>query len=500
MVDCWGSNNRFLSSGQTSLGKLELKNNGMAYEKLVDEFWETDGKSSNALIISDGKIISEVDIDLKTINDESILGVGNIEIPICTPPYEIRDIFAFNLGQLATSDMISEMVGGLEGYTEWLEHIKKDPRMVVVNQDGTIRMECYNISYYDGEQFKSIAWHFEAPGTITCAYCVQCNYNVAEGTFFSASTQGYNVRNTDLRHYQPEGWALVGEELYDADPNTLYFIAPIYKSVLTNYTCDADVSGALVGATPMFMSESPDNMAIARGFGIPLDEEGPVEINYTMDVDYPKVPSKFSAALHFEGSANDEITMNCIFEVRDPETTNMLYYASLNQMNVEPYIPYDLISDRPETVPYYNVPLEGGTPSIMFTLGIPVACLVEDTKIKTPNGDIAIKDIKEGDIVIDRDGNETKVIKTYSHDTTKLYNIGIENEVISGTFDHRFETNYGVIPACNIVKDLELITLDGNKKVLYKRIFDRKATVCEIKTEANNYTLANGVICHCEDV
>ena len=50
------------------------------------------------------------------------------------------------------------------------------------------------------------------------------------------------------------------------------------------------------------------------------------------------------------------------------------------------------------------------------------------------------------------------------------------------------------------VKDLELITLDGNKKVLYKWIFDRKATVCEIKTEANNYTLANGVICHCEDI
>lgn len=34
---------------------------------------------------------------------------------ICTPPYEIRDIFAFNLGQWASSDMISEMVGGLEG-------------------------------------------------------------------------------------------------------------------------------------------------------------------------------------------------------------------------------------------------------------------------------------------------------------------------------------------------------------------------------------------------
>lgn len=81
MIDCWGSYNRFLSGGQASLGKLELKNNGMAYEKLVDEFWETDGKSSNALIISNGKIISEVDIDLKTINDESIIGVGNIEIP-----------------------------------------------------------------------------------------------------------------------------------------------------------------------------------------------------------------------------------------------------------------------------------------------------------------------------------------------------------------------------------------------------------------------------------
>lgn len=79
MVDCLGSNNRFLSSGQTSLGKLELKNNGITYEELVDEFWETDG--SNALIISNGKIISEVDIDLKTINNESIIGIGNIEIP-----------------------------------------------------------------------------------------------------------------------------------------------------------------------------------------------------------------------------------------------------------------------------------------------------------------------------------------------------------------------------------------------------------------------------------
>lgn len=455
------------------------------------------GLSSN--VASASLVEGELALTTDTLELYTSNGEKNVKITQ-KGPYEIKNTFALNLGQWTPSDMISEMVGGPEGYIEWLEHIKKDPRMVVVNQDGTDRMECYNISYHDGDQFKSIAWHFEAPGTITCAYSVQCSYNVAEGTFFSTSNQGYNVRNTNLTYYQPEGWALVGEELYDADPNILYFIAPIYKSVSTNYICDTDGSSVLVGAVPMFESKSPDNMAIAKGIGIKIEEEGPAEINYTMDVEYPKVPSKFSASLNFNGSADDGITMNCIFEVRDPETTNMLYYASLDQMSVEPYISYDLISDSPETAPYYNVPLEGGTPSIKFTLGMAKACLVEDTKIKTPNGDIAIKDIKEGDIVIDRDGNETKVIKTYSHDTTKLYNIGTENEVISGTFDHKFETNYGVIPACNIVKDLELITLDGNKKVLYQRIFDKKATVYEIKTEANNYTLANGVICHCENI
>lgn len=126
------------------------------------------------------------------------------------------------------------------------------------------------------------------------------------------------------------------------------------------------------------------------------------------------------------------------------------------------------------------------------------ACLSGDTKIKTLNNDIYINDLELGDKVIDKDNQETEIIKVYNHKIDTVYQIHLDNdEIIECSYDHKFLVDGGNAVAAAQLKENDKL---GQYTMTAIDIINKELNVYEIKTESNTYTLANGIICECENI
>lgn len=126
------------------------------------------------------------------------------------------------------------------------------------------------------------------------------------------------------------------------------------------------------------------------------------------------------------------------------------------------------------------------------------ACLSGDTKIKTLNNDIYISDLELGDKVIDKDNQETEITKIYNHKINTVYQIHLDNdETIECSYDHKFLVDGGKATTAAQLKENDKL---GQHTITSIDIINKELDVYEIKTESNTYTLANGIICECENI
>lgn len=126
------------------------------------------------------------------------------------------------------------------------------------------------------------------------------------------------------------------------------------------------------------------------------------------------------------------------------------------------------------------------------------ACLSGDTKIKTLNNDIYISDLELGDKVIDKDNQETEITKIYNHKIDTVYQIHLDNdETIECSYDHKFLVDGGKATTAAQLKENDKL---GQYTITFIDIINKELDVYEIKTESNTYTLANGIICECENI
>lgn len=126
------------------------------------------------------------------------------------------------------------------------------------------------------------------------------------------------------------------------------------------------------------------------------------------------------------------------------------------------------------------------------------ACLSGDTKIKTLNNDIYISDLELGDKVIDKDNQETEITKIYNHKIDTVYQIHLDNdETIECSYDHKFLVDGGKATTAAQLKENDKL---GQHTITSIDIINKELDVYEIKTESNTYTLANGIICECENI
>lgn len=126
------------------------------------------------------------------------------------------------------------------------------------------------------------------------------------------------------------------------------------------------------------------------------------------------------------------------------------------------------------------------------------ACLSGDTKIKTLNNDIYISDLELGDKVIDKDNQETEITKIYNHKINTVYQIHLDNdETIECSYDHKFLVDGGKATTAAQLKENDKL---GQYTITSIDIINKELDVYEIKTENNTYTLANGIICECENI
>lgn len=419
---------------------------------------------------------------------------------VTTPPYQMDYVIAANAAsQWADSDMISDLIGGEEGYFELWNALRKDPRMVLIPMEGAT-WNCYNITtyYQESNNFYNVSFSYIAPGTIDAYVDAQINYDATNKTFYGYSDMGHQVLNTNIHTWAPSGWAIVGNEYQATDENTLYFIVPACKEIDTSFTINADVSlpSDFVGDSVMLFSEAVDNPAVAGGTGLFLPEIGESS-TMTVGVDYPKQEAVVKMALDF--SQGEDISLFGVFEVRNPETTALEWYCSAEYYDVTSGAMYDLISDN-DYITSYNIPASGYVPSFQVTIAAPAACLVDKTLIKTKDGSKLIGELVVGDKVIAADGSETIITKVHSHKAGAVYGIMTDKkERIEATVEHKFATNYGIVPACNLVKDLVLQKDNGETSTITGKVLIKKeCTVCEIATESNNYVLDSGIVCACE--
>lgn len=126
------------------------------------------------------------------------------------------------------------------------------------------------------------------------------------------------------------------------------------------------------------------------------------------------------------------------------------------------------------------------------------ACLSGDTKIKTLNNDIYISDLELGDKVIDKDNQETEITKIYNHKIDTVYQIHLDNDkTIECSYDHKFLVDGGKATIAAQLKENDKL---GQYIITSIDIINKELDVYEIKTESNTYTLANGIICECENI
>lgn len=152
----------------------------------------------------------------------------------------------------------------------------------------------------------------------------------------------------------------------------------------------------------------------------------------------PKAMGHMSTGLEYiNGASFDPDAPHLSVAVEGRDRGYLRQYLFFNQYGIVSEQYYDL-EDEAEGGEY-NLS-EGLSYSVFATLGAAKACLVGETNVRTKDGLKAIKDMVEGDIVLDKDGNETKVIKTTSHKDKYIYTFKLsDGSEIKATDSHKIQ-------------------------------------------------------------
>ena len=124
------------------------------------------------------------------------------------------------------------------------------------------------------------------------------------------------------------------------------------------------------------------------------------------------------------------------------------------------------------------------------------ACLSGDALITTDKGDIPIKDIKEGDLVLTREGYR-KVIHTQCNGQKEVYAVDFGNNIhMVVTADHRIFTSDGWKRVDELGENETIWTQPVQKNVrIRRRLLSQKKEVFDITVE-NGEFFANGILVH----
>lgn len=175
------------------------------------------------------------------------------------------------------------------------------------------------------------------------------------------------------------------------------------------------------------------------------------------------------------------------YSEKDPVSVNVNY--SLFNKNYNSW--QEVLDSYPDDHPQFVVEL-------FFEMVAPKACLSEDTKIKTLNGNLYISDLELGDKVLDKNNQETEVIKTYNHKINKVYKISLSNgEIIECSHDHKFVLDNNEIKTADQLTKKDIL---NNISIENIEIENKEIEVYEIKTQSNTYQLNNGIVCECEEI
>lgn len=294
----------------------------------------------------------------------------------------------------------------------------------------------------------------------------------------------------------PIKWSAVNSITECTDSKTLYFvfgeeeINPTYETVSMKY----------------IISNSAYNIANISSIGLMFNNDS----NSKTILNYNNESSSFLSGVEtkyinnalpqiFIDFTGEQLTVYGEIAVRDPETTGLLYNFSLNQQNVISGQPITFESDSSGIS--FSEAIHSGSVSCTIYINSTShghACLSENTKIKILNNDIYIGDLELGDKVIDKDNQETEITKIYNHKIDTVYQIHLDNdETIECSYDHKFLVDGGKAVTAAQLKENDKL---GQHTITSINIINKELDVYEIKTESNTYTLANGIICECENI
>ena len=318
---------------------------------------------------------------------------------------------------------------------------------------------------------------------------------------------GRTIPYIDNGYYKiPTEWTIVGDMPADPNPSTLYFVCPdwvVKDNFIVNLDGSVDTSIITFESVSCIMQNPNDNTQ-QQSFDITFPT--------SYDTSLKKVPQygcNVGLIPYYtkNSSSQQSISMSAYLEGRD-SNTYLQDYAFLNESNIINGATYYLQAEEIYPPLRYlggdelhyklNITIDGGGDSGGM------ACLTEDTLIKTIAGDKEIKDIKVGDAVIDEKNIAVLVTKIYTHDINTLYKIILNNGdsfIASGS--HKIKTTVGTVPCFCLVKDLQVKRSDGSTFTVtsHDRIkMKNPIKVYEIQTETGTYLLANGVINESEDI
>lgn len=321
----------------------------------------------------------------------------------------------------------------------------------------------------------------------------------------------------------PTGWTISREKENAVDPSKLYFIFPpdtsLIRKLKVNVTYDSTYF-ASVGDIEVHINTSSGEYTV-------LAEK---EKDYIVDVELYRDGILEDYMGGYGITANFTTTSN-LTDTMSTKVSSTLYV--FGQCSEE--VHQDKFWWTPSYANMQNVPISSGnsTGCIQgywyeegddFALGIlkdepysylrldlffyivnnsGSACLTGDTLIATPNGAIAINELKVGDIVYDVNNKETEIIKYYGHNTDKIYTLELENKnKVQCSYDHQFVTIDNTIITAQDCKEGALILCDNSLvKIVNIEISEGTITpVFEILTETGTYQLDNGIVCQSEKI
>lgn len=408
-----------------------------------------------------------------------------------------ENTFAISFGKTETSKDItfdSENYKEIYYYDEEQgpKYISNSRAVYIYDSYGTVSFITNN-EYINSKVLVDVTTLGEAPIPTTSIGTVSYKNNGNWNKLLSLAQEQVPLKGSIIPG--PIKWSAVNSTTECTDSKTLYFVfgeeetGPTYDTVSMKYT----------------ISNSAYDTASISSIGLMFnnDNNSKTILNYNNESSsfLPGVETKYinnTLPQIFIDYTGEQLTVYGEIAVRDPETTGMLYNFSLNQQNVISGQPITFESDSGGVS--FSEAIHSGSVSCTIYINSTSgqACLSGDTKIKTLNNDIYISDLELGDKVIDKDSQETEITKIYNHKIDTVYQIHLDNdETIECSYDHKFLVDGGKAVTAAQLKENDKL---GQHTITSIDIINKELDVYEIKTESNTYTLANGIICECENI